>query len=174
MASNVESVSMSCGHMLYILTPVIPVHSMCAALMRDDGPLCPDAQPLWVLAENKWKGHVTKTAITGLLSRYPILESSHCNSTEDRTPMNFIYKNIEGHTTLILNNGSYFRFDDNDKTKCIFSQSSQGKWVNWKHTAPYIVWQITVKICLILHTRQNISDRHFISSMSSDKFVKWW
>ena len=32
----------------------------------------------------------------------------------------------------------------------IFSQSSQRKWVNWKHTAPHIVWWITESICLIL------------------------
>ena len=27
---------------------------------------------------------------------------------------------------------------------------------------------------MLTHTRQNIYGRHFISSMSSDKFVKWW
>ena len=26
----------------------------------------------------------------------------------------------------------------------------------------------------LTHTRQNISDRHFISSMTSDKFPQWW
>ena len=54
-----------------------------------------------------------------------------------------------------------------------FSQSSQG---NLKRTASYILWCINERICLILHTRQNISDRHFITSMSSDtcKFAQWW
>ena len=54
----------------------------------------------------------------------------------------WIHKNIKRHTAhTIVNNddSSYFRFDDDNKTKYIFSQSSQGKWVNWKHTAPYIV-----------------------------------
>ena len=32
----------------------------------------------------------------------------------------------------------------------IFSQSSEGKWVNWKHAAPRIVWWITKRMCLIL------------------------
>ena len=51
-----------------------------------------------------------------------------------------------------MDKSSYFRFDDDNKTKCILSQWSHGKWVNWKHTAPYIVWWINEKICLILLT----------------------
>ena len=57
-------------------------------------------------------------------------------------------KNIKKHTAHTIVswpntkqwvNSSYFRFDDDNKTKHIFSPSSQGRWVNWKHTAPYIV-----------------------------------
>ena len=51
-----------------------------------------------------------------------------------------------------MDNSSYFRFDDDNKTKWIFSKSSQGKLVNWTHTAPYNVHWITEKICLILLT----------------------
>ena len=29
---------------------------------------------------------------------------------------------------------AYFRFDDDNKAKCRLSQSSQGKWENWKQT----------------------------------------
>ena len=50
----------------------------------------------------------------------------------------------------------------------IFSQSSQRNWVNWKHSPTYCIMDNWENICLILHTRQIISDRHFISSMSSD------
>ena len=38
-----------------------------------------------------------------------------------------------------MNNSSFYWFDNDDKTKYILSQSLQGKWVNWKHTASYIV-----------------------------------
>ena len=48
-----------------------------------------------------------------------------------------------------MGNSSYFRFDYGNKTKYILSQSLQGRWVNWKHTAPYIVQWITERICLI-------------------------
>ena len=34
-------------------------------------------------------------------------------------------------------NGSYFRFDDDNKIKYTFSGSSQENWVSWRHTAPY-------------------------------------
>ena len=44
-----------------------------------------------------------------------------------------------------------------------------------KTYSPHIVYWITQRICLMLHTRQNISDRHFITSMPSDKFAQgWW
>ena len=33
---------------------------------------------------------------------------------------------------------------------------------------------MTERICLTLQTRQHISDRHFVSSTSSDKFAQWW
>ena len=52
----------------------------------------------------------------------------------------------------IILHGSCFWFDDDNKTKYIFPKSSEGKWVNWKHTVPYIVWWITERICLILLT----------------------
>ena len=57
----------------------------------------------------------------------------------------------------------------------IFSQSSQGKWVNWKHTAPYIVLWITDRICLILltHSTKFIWQAFYMISMSSDKFAQW-
>ena len=55
-----------------------------------------------------------------------------------------------------MGNSSYLRFDDDDKTKCTFSQSSQGKWVNWKHTVPYNVQWMAEKICLILLTLNKI------------------
>ena len=80
----------------------------------------------------------------------------------------FNHKNIRRHTAYAIVswpdpkqcmfNSSYFRYDDDNKTKYIFSQSSQGKWANWKHTASYSVQWITEKMCPILHTRQNISD----------------
>ena len=80
----------------------------------------------------------------------------------------FNHKNIRRHTAYAIVswpdpkqcmfNSSYFRYDDDNKTKYIFSQSSQGKWTNWKHTASYSVQWITEKMCPILHTRQNISD----------------
>ena len=56
--------------------------------------------------------------------------------------------NIERHTAHTIvswpslkqwGNSSYFRFDDDNETKYIFSQSSQGRWVNWKYTTPYII-----------------------------------
>ena len=57
----------------------------------------------------------------------------------------------------------------------IFFQPSRGNWVNWKHTAPYIEKWITKRICSILLTHSpNISGRHFMSSMSTDKFAQWW
>ena len=66
-------------------------------------------------------------------------------------------KNIERHTAHTIVSWPnpkqwaivHFRFDDDNKTKYIFSQSSQGRWLNWKHTAPYIVKWITERICLI-------------------------
>ena len=49
-------------------------------------------------------------------------------------------------------NDSYFRFDDGNKIKYTFSQSSQEKWVSWSHTAPYIVQKMIERIVLILDT----------------------
>ena len=46
-------------------------------------------------------------------------------------------------------NDSYFRFDDDNKTKYTFSQSSQDNWVIWRHTAPDIEWKIFVRIVSI-------------------------
>ena len=44
------------------------------------------------------------------------------------------------------------------KTNYISSQSSQGRWVNWRHRPIYIVYWITERICLILLTHStNIS-----------------
>ena len=53
-----------------------------------------------------------------------------------------------------MDNSSYLQIDDDNKTKYILYCSSEGKWVNWTHTAPYIlVWIITFSlqiICVIL------------------------
>ena len=49
-------------------------------------------------------------------------------------------------------NDSYFRFDDDNKIKYIFSQSSQENWVSWRQTAPYIEYKIIERIVLILNT----------------------
>ena len=49
-------------------------------------------------------------------------------------------------------NDSYFRFDDDNKTKYTFSQSSQENWVSWRPTAPYIEWKIIARIVSILDT----------------------
>ena len=38
-----------------------------------------------------------------------------------------------------MDDSAYYRFDDDNKTKYILFQSPQGKLLNWKHTAPYIV-----------------------------------
>ena len=47
-----------------------------------------------------------------------------------------------------MDNSSYFRFNDDNKTKCIFSQSSQRKWVNWKQN----ILDTVKKICDRYHT----------------------
>ena len=49
-----------------------------------------------------------------------------------------------------MENSSYFRFDD-DKTKYIFSQSSQQRWVNWKHNPIYCImdnWENMLNLTL--------------------------
>ena len=46
------------------------------------------------------------------------------------------------------------------------------KWVNWKHNPTYCIMDNWDNMPYL--TRQNWSDRHFISSMSSDKFAQWW
>ena len=38
-----------------------------------------------------------------------------------------------------MGDSSYFRFDEDNKNKYIISQSSQGEWVNWRHTAASFV-----------------------------------
>ena len=50
-------------------------------------------------------------------------------------------------------NDSYFWFDDDDdKMKYTFLQSSQEKWVSWKHTAHILQKKINERIDLILDT----------------------
>ena len=49
-----------------------------------------------------------------------------------------------------MDNSSYFRFDDDDQTKGILSQSSQGKLVNWKYvittgTSCLLKWSSTLR-----------------------------
>ena len=59
-----------------------------------------------------------------------------------------------------MGNSSYFRFDDDNKTKYIYilSQSSQQKWVNWKHTAPHVY---------VYHIHINLK------TLSSNVYISW-
>ena len=84
------------------------------------------------------------------------------------------HKNTERHTAPTIVSWSNHKQWVIDKVY-IFSQSSQGEWINWKHTAPRILQWITERICLILitHSTKYISQA-FYSSMSSDKFAQWW
>ena len=42
------------------------------------------------------------------------------------------------------------------------------------HSPTYCIMDNGENMLNLTHTRQNISDRHFISSMPSDKFAQWW
>ena len=99
----------------------------------------------------------------------------HCKKQTRQIGHNNHYKNLERHTadTIVSwpNPKQWVIVHTSDLTMIIrqsiyiyiFSQSSQGEWVNWKHTAPHIVQWITERICLILLTHSTkISDRHFI------------
>ena len=76
-------------------------------------------------------------------------------------PVSWYHKNIERHTVATTvpwpNPKQWVIVHTSDlmtiiRQVYIFSQSSQEKWVNWKHTAPHIVYWITERICLILLT----------------------
>ena len=42
------------------------------------------------------------------------------------------------------------------------------------HSPTYYIMDNWENMPYLTHTQQNISDRYFISSMSSDKFAQWW
>ena len=79
----------------------------------------------------------------------------------NKVSIDFILKNIERHTAYTIvswpNPKQWVIVHTSDlimiiNKAYISSQSSQMKWINWKHTAPYIVYWITERICLILLT----------------------
>ena len=54
--------------------------------------------------------------------------------------------------TLNKANDSYFQIDDDNKMKCKHSHnhSLKGNCISWKYTAPFVVWNIVVRMNLIL------------------------
>ena len=59
----------------------------------------------------------------------PVVVQHCCHLAFSRSNLdNFVSKKWKGQLTW--NESLYFRFDDDNKTKYVFYQSSQGEWVN--------------------------------------------
>ena len=78
-----------------------------------------------------------------------------------------------------MGNSSYFRFDDDNKTKYIYSLNHQKEMSKLKTHSPRIVWWITERICLILltHSTKYIWQAFQcfeISLHNDDNEMVWW
>ena len=79
------------------------------------------------------------------------------------------------HALSLNNVSSDLRFDDVDKTKYIYFLSLVTREMDKLKTNRPIYCIIDNRDIMLnlTHTLQNISDQHFISSMSSYKFIHW-
>ena len=60
------------------------------------------------------------------------------------------------------------------QSKYIFSIITREMGKQKIHSPTYCIMDNWENMLNLTHTRQNIPDRHLISSMSSDKFAQWW
>ena len=69
---------------------------------------------------------------------------------------------------IVMENGSCFGFDNHNKINYPYSRDHHKRNGQVKYTVQYIAWKVIERTGLITHTRQNVHDKPFWSSIPSD------